>query len=160
MAELTPSESSLVTAFVGAMEARDAKAKEDSNSEIRLVKKLIRLKDIGIAILFFGSLIAAGVVTFGELADKPTVEQMQEAVEVRVAPVEEAVEVNAKSVKQIEHDVADIATDVARTKDVQQVVLEQGAHQSEVLDHIASKRQGKPPAKPESLKRAERGLIQ
>ena len=159
MADLTPSESSLVDAFVGAMEARDLKRREDSNSEIRLVRKMIQWKDVGIALLFFGGLIAGGVVTFSELAGKPTVEQMHEAVEARVAPIEKMAEENVKSAEAIETDVAKIEVKVDRIEDVQGYQLEQQAWEGTVLEHLGSKAKGKAPPRPEPLKAKERELL-
>ena len=159
MADLTPQQDSLVTAFVTAMDARDAKVRGDSQSQFRLFKGLIRAKDIIVAVLFFGTLIGTVVLTFQELRAKPSTTDVTEAIEVRVKPVEDIATKNAETIDNIESDLGKVKTKVDRIEDVQAVIFEQNTYQSKVLDHVANKKRGAPPAKPPELEKAEQALV-
>jgi len=89
---------------------------------------------------------------FQRLAEKPTMREMEEAVDVRVSPVEKVQSEQAKTITTIE-------SGVKRTKQVQEVVLEQNAYQGKVLEHIANKKRGDPPGKPKELERKETELM-
>ncbi len=110
------------------------------------------LKTIGSAGVFFVALIGGGAVTFQELQDKPTTEQVEHRIEESVAPV------RALAVGVAE-DLGEVKTDLERVKDVQDYSLQNAAWQGEVLDHIAQRKKGKPTAKPETLKDTERDLL-
>ena len=160
MDDLTPSGISLVEALQEVVDKRDKERREDSNSEIKLVRKLIQWKDLGLALLFFGTLIGGAIVTFDELASKPTIEQMQEAVEERVQPIEiKQVDLDDRS-KKIKTNVDNVKTKVDRIEDVQSYQLEQQAWEGKVLEHLGAKKSGKAPERPEALEARERELLQ
>jgi len=118
----------------------------------KVLRRFVLVKDAVVAIVFFASLLGAAAVMFQRLAEKPTMREMEEAVETRVAPVEKVQSEQAKTITTIE-------SDVNRTKQVQEVVLEQNAYQGKVLEHIANKKRGDPPGKPKELERKETELM-
>jgi len=152
MPDLSPEESSLVGAITELIEQREKNAREDSRTNGKVLRRFVLVKDAVVAIVFFASLLGAAAVMFQRLAEKPTMREMEEAVETRVAPVEKVQSEQAKTITTIE-------SDVNRTKQVQEVVLEQNAYQGKVLEHIANKKRGDPPGKPKELERKETELM-
>jgi len=147
MPDLSPQESSLIAAISDVLEKRDEERREADAKNGRVWRRVLAVKDIVIAIIFFGSLLGAAAITFQRLADKPTNEQMHKAIEIeeRGQKREEAITI--------------IKTDVKRSKEVQEVLLEQNAYQARVLEHIANKKRGAPPQKPEELEQKETDLM-
>ena len=126
----------------------------------KVVKKFIGIKDILLFSAMAFSLMYGAIVTFDELASKPTIEQMQEAVEKRVQPIEiKQVDLDDRS-KKIKTNVDNVKTKVDRIEDVQSYQLEQQAWEGKVLEHLGAKKSGKAPERPEALEARERELLQ
>jgi len=159
MSDLTPEHDSLVSAIVESLDRREARLKEASGSQWGAMKKLIALKDVAVALVFFGSLIGGAFIVFNELKAKPTTDEVKAVIETRIEPVENVAKENAESIKSIEIDTADTKDKVSRIEDVQSYQLEQSAWEGDVLEHLGSKKKGKAPARPPELKTKELELI-
>lgn|GEM_PF-6620219 len=100
------------------------------------------------------ALLGAGA-TFQQLADKPAREEVRQAID------------NAATALESEHAKFEaliprmdrVEAQQERGGDVQEVLLLQADWQSDVLEHIASKRRGKPPSQPDELKAKRRELM-
>ena len=157
--ELTQEHEALLDAFEDRVRAREReqsdawKQAEKLSRRGRTIKELIAL---GASVV---TVIVIGTVTVLELRAKPTDTEVDAAVEAAVAPVRSAEAKAEKRISDNETKVGQMATDIDRIKRVQDYQLENSAWQSEVLDHVAQKKKGKPSPKPEALKRKERQLI-
>lgn len=129
---------------------------EDSKTNFNSMMHVVRWKDVVMAVSFFGSLCYGAFVVFEEMRDKPTTED----VEMMLIPVQDSVKENRENVIDLKDLMDDLDTKLNRVQKVNDVVLENLTWQAEVLDHVANQRRGKPPAKPDSLKRSERELLQ
>jgi len=94
--------------------------------------------------------------TFHELQSKPDRAEMREAIDSTRVKLEAKHEVYDAMGSRLES----VEAAQERGKDLQEVLLLQADWQSDVLEHIASKRRGKPPAQPEELKDKRRRLMQ
>jgi hypothetical protein len=163
MSDLTPEQDSLVSAIIAKFDERDSQREEaqteSSGSQWSAIKKLVAIKDIVLFVGLLGSLLYGAFVVLGELNAKPSNADMTKAIEVRVKPIEDIATKNADSIEQIESDMTKVKTKVDRIDQVQEVVLEQNSYQSKVLEHVANKKRGKPPAKPEGLETKETALM-
>jgi hypothetical protein len=156
---LTPEQDSLVLAIAQVLSDRDKAAKEESKSDLRVFKGIVRAKDIVMAVVFFASLLYGAVVTFTKLESKPDLPEVTAAIEERVSPLEDLSQSNNESIEAIKEDVVDINKKVDRQGLVLEYVMESQSWQSRVLQHIANKSPGKSPSRPESLSRREQELI-
>ncbi len=157
--EMDSNTEAMVTSIVTYLDARENAKAADSATLAKAADRAKNLKAIAGAILFFGSIFAGAVLTFQELQDKPTLEDVLKVTETKVAPVrEKATEVEAV-VSDVAGDVDEIKEDLDRVEQVQEYSLEQSAWQGDVLLHVAERKRTKPPAKPESLKKKERELL-
>lgn len=130
--------------------------RDESSSQLEAeANKWDNAKKLGGAVLFFASLIGGGAVTFKELQDKPTKDEVQAEIQHHVAPVAE----KASEIDEVRDDVQDIKKTVKRQGDVLDYSLQNAAWQGEVLDHIAQKKRGLPDPKPEALRAKERKLM-
>jgi len=112
-------------------------------------------KNIVAALGFFATLIGGAVVTFQELQAKPTQEDVVKLIKKETFLIEE----KANQVETVKSQTASIQKDVDRIEDVLEYQIERDAWRDEVVDHRLTNKRGKPPAKPESLKRKERKLL-
>jgi hypothetical protein len=153
---LTPEDhDGLTAALLAAIEAKDAQRAADSAILEAAASRAKNLKAIASAVLFFGTLIGGGAITFKELQDKPTKKEVHTIAEEHVEPVR----AEALKVEDVAGDVEEIREDVETVKSVQDYQIEQSAWQGDVLQHVAEKKRTKPPPKPESLKKKERELL-
>ena len=156
MADLTPQEDSLVAALIAKFDEREAvretHAVEDSGAQWKTIKKLVAIKDVVMFVGLIGSVLYGAFVVLDELKAKPSNDDMHNAIEQRVQPVEEIATKNANTVKRVE-------SKVGRIEDVQGYQLEQSSWEGDVLEHIGSRKRGKAPPRPESLKNRERELL-
>lgn len=143
----------MVGAIAELIEQREKNAREAFRNNGRTWRRVLAVKDLFLAVVFLGSLLWGAAVIFQRLADKPTQDQVQQKIETRIAPIEEVQKTQAKAITTI-------TTDVKRTKQVQEVLLEQNAYQANVLEHVANKKRGSPPPKPKDLDDKERALMQ
>jgi len=107
---------------------------------------------LGTAIaLVFGSGAA-----FYELQQKPNREEMRQSIEATRVKLE----AKQESFDGLEGRISAVEKKQERGQDVQEVLLLQADWQSDVLEHIASKRRGMPPQQPDELKAKRRRLMQ
>lgn len=139
------------------LEQRDRQKAADSVSLERTATRAKNLKEIAVAAFFFASLIAGGALTFKELQDKPTKHEVEQAVEHHAT--EEMHPATKEVTQEISTDVESIKKDVETITKVQDYQIEHAAWQGDVLEHVAAKKRGKAPKKPESLKSKERELL-
>ena len=159
-ATLTPEDREGLTADI--VKALDAKKVTDAADSAVLAATAAKAKNIRTivgAVVALVGLIAAGTLAVHELQEKPTTEQVDEAIEVRVSPLEGAYAVNAEADKAAKDDLRTLQADVDRVQSVQDYQIQNSAWQGDVLQHIAAKKRTKPPPKPESLKAKERELL-
>jgi hypothetical protein len=149
---LTPEDHEELIASVDALLRQRA---ADSVSLEVAAKRADSVKTIVGVVLFFGSMFAGAVLTFQELKAKPTVEEVDHAIDEKIEPVQK----KANHVEDIEEDVDEIRKDLDRVEEVQDYSIEQSAWQGDVLQHVAERKRTKPPPKPESLKAKERKLL-
>jgi len=129
-------------------------------ASIKASKSIVgRLREWGSLIQAVVFLTALGGGMFLVYFEIPNRDEVHETIEERVVPIEEFSKNNAKTIQKIDDDVEEIQRDVKRAKDVQEVVLEQNAYQGKVLEHVANKKRGKPPSKPEGLEAKESDLM-
>jgi len=95
-----------------------------------------------------GALIAAGVLGYQSLADKPT----RKEVELQVSKVQEQTHDLQASLDTQKYQ-------IARVMRVQSFQIEQANWQSEVLDHIAQKQKGPVPPRSPRLKQLRAELL-
>lgn len=148
---MTPTEKHLAVKLerlIDAMEQRESSAGLD-----RIARNATRVKELIGAALFLAALVAGGALTFRELQAKPTQTELRKAI--RDHRQNEVHDQTA----QLERQTRQIKTTVDRMQQVQGYLIESMAWQGDVLDHLASKRKGRPPRKPASLKAKERELI-
>ena len=160
---LTPSQDSLVSAIAEVLESRDlariAKSAEDSKSDLKLFKGIVRVKDIVMALVFFGSLLYGAFVTFDKLESKPDLPTVTKAIEDRIIPIRDVSKQNQDAIGDLKADVEVIDKMVDRQGDVLDYVMESQSWQGEVLEHVANKQHGKAPKRPQSLKIKEQELM-
>lgn len=143
--------------LLAALEWRDAQKAADSVSMDKVATRAKSLREIAVAAFFFASLVAGAVLTFKELQDKPTKVEVESAIESHKTT--EAHPVTQEATKKLTTDVESIKEDVETVKEVQDYQIEQAAWQGDVLEHVAAKKRGPAPQKPESLKVKERKLL-
>ena len=132
-----------------------SRIKEDSDVWKKASVKTRAIKDFVSLGVFAVTLIAGGGVIYKEFQDKPSKEDVDQTLQ----PLRDDAEAAEKRVEVLEENIGEIKEDVTRVKKVQEYQFENAAWQSEVLDHVAQKKKGKPKKKPESLKKQERDLI-
>ena len=139
-----------------ALETRiHAKIQEDSDVWKKASLKTRTIKDfVGLGVLAV-TLIGGGGMVYKEFQDKPSKAEVEKTVE----PLRERAAATEAKVEVLEENIGEIKDDVTRVKKVQEYQFENAAWQSEVLDHVAQKKKGKPKKKPQSLKDKERDLI-
>jgi len=97
--------------------------------------------------------VGAAALQYNELRQKPSADDMRESITNAVAPLRERS-------SDIDARVGKIESSMGRMQRVLRYQVEQSAWQSQVLDHIATRRRGAPPRKPARLLDLERELIQ
>jgi hypothetical protein len=155
-ATLTPEDhKALTTAMINAIGAQKKSEAEDSAILAAVAARAKNIRTIVGAALAVIGFIVTGTLAIHELQAKPTTEQVDTAIEVKIAPVRaEAARVNA-----VATDVENIREDVETIERVQDYQIEQSAWQGDVLQHVAERKRTAPPPKPASLKEKERELL-
>jgi len=143
----------LVEALQAAMALRDQEILESSDTKWNVAKRLIQLKDVALSVGFFASLIGGAFLIYQDLRSKPSTQEVESRIDSRATPIEESLE-------SLESSHQDVSRKLERVEEVQGFQLESQSWESEVLEHLGSKAPGKAPPRPESLKRAERELLQ
>ena len=126
--------------------------RESSDAFVRTANRVKAARDLVLAITLFGTIVVGSVLTFQELRNKPSTEDVREQIVTTIKPVEEQGDENRS-------DLISIKRSLGRMKKVQSFQLEQAAWQMSVLQHVAEKRKGPAPRKPDELRRLERELI-
>ena len=155
-ATLTPEDHEALTpAMVQAIAVNKKTESEDSAILAAVAARAKNIRTIVGAALAVIGFIVTGTLAVHELQAKPTTEQVNTAIEAKVAPVRaEAAKVNA-----VATDVENIREDVETIERVQDYQIEQSAWQADVLQHVAERKRTAPPPKPPSLKKKERELL-
>ena len=96
--------------------------------------------------------VATAAIQYRELVSKPSADDVRESVDSAVKPLESAADDLHDRMEKVEGN-------LGRMQRVLEYQVEQSAWQSQVLDHIATKRKGRPPRKPARLLEMERELI-
>lgn len=147
----------IIEAIVQSLDERDRNLKSASGSQWAAIRKFVAIKDIAMAVVFFGSLVGGAFLMIEELKSKPSQEDMTEAIETRVRPIEHISKKNEADIREFHGDMKDVRVKIDRIQDVNEVILEQNSYQGDVLHHLAEGK--KPPEKPEILKAKERNLM-
>lgn len=107
------------------------------------------IKQAAGALALFASVVAGGAVTLSKLEEKPTSDEVEDAIENKVAPVREQAEL-----------VSELREEIEKIQKVQAYQIEKSAWQGDVLDHLAGRHRTPPPPKPATLRAKERELIE
>ena len=149
----------VTAAVMDAIAARDLKLSDEQRTKARnaldlerTAKRFTSVKEVVIAIGFFGTLIGGGAVALTEIQAKPSEAEMHEAIDEKVDPV-------IKVVTPMQTTVTEIENDLDRVQDVQAIQLEQSDWQVEVANCRANKACKDVPSEPETLKTKKRELI-
>jgi exonuclease VII small subunit len=126
-----PQDDSLVQSIVEALDEREKRLREASDTQWGSVKRLVKWKDIAQAVIFFGALVGGAFMTFAELRAKPSSEEVTEAIETRVAPLEETIDDLNKGMSRVESRVNQLEES---TQQILDEVLFQGAVQDCLSD--------------------------
>ena len=132
-------------------------ALREQNERSTVASRVRTTKEVVAAILFLVALVAGAAVTLSELQAKPTMEDMDQAVEEHRR--DEVHTQTGVALDSISRDVQTMQERTDRMEQVQVYILESLAWQGDVLEHLARKRKGSPPRRPDSLRRMERELI-
>ena len=148
---MTPAEKHLAVKLERLIDAMEGR--ETADGVAKIAARAVRVKEAVAAVLFLAALIAGGALTFRELQAKPTQAELRGTIKHHRQN-----EVHDQTAA-LETQTQQIKTTVERMQQVQGYLIESLAWQGDVLEHVANKRRGKPPAKPNSLKQKERELI-
>lgn len=132
---------------------------EESGALAIISKVAAHIKTVVTVLVGFGSVVALGAITFVELRDKPTREQVSEQISTRIAPVEAQLDAATTDRSKMVRDIDKVRSEVDKLEKVQRLILEQNLWQGEVLQHIANDKRGPVPPEPESLKEAKREVM-
>jgi hypothetical protein len=130
-----------------------------SDSQWVMARKIVKAKDVAIALIFFVTIIlaASGVVT--KINDKPDAADVEQSIKRALDPVAADVRDARDNLAKATEEAAANKRALERQQQVQSVTIEALQWQGEVLTHLAERRPGKPKPKPESLSKAERDLL-
>lgn len=104
-------------------------------------------------------LIAGASFTVSELKAKPTLQEVNDAIEKRTTPLKIEIEANKERVHKIKLDTQATRRDVRRMSKVVEYQLKHSAWFDAVLEHLANGRRGRVPSKPQHLLDAEIELL-
>ena len=125
----------------------------NSSAELeKLAKRAVSIREIVGLIIVLIATISGGSITYMELKAKPTTGEVEATIEVTVEPIRKTANETADKVDKLKPR-------VDRVEKVQGYQIESIAWQGDVIEHIGQKTPGKPPKKPESLKKQERELL-
>lgn len=153
--KLKPEHHAVVDAIVDRMQKRDT----EQSGAAKAAARMRTWKEIVAAAVFFIGLFYGGALVFKEFQDKPTMKAVDDRIDSKVAPLAKDVEAVKGKVEEVEKSTDSIKRDVRRVKQVQDLQLDQAAWQGDVLDHLANKRRGPAPRKPDRVREKERELI-
>ena len=156
---LTDENELLLTTFVERMDAREIKKSAAWAEAHETVERGKILKEGFSVVISLVVVVGVGTTYIYETSAKPTTEQVQEAIVEAVAPVSAETKALAVESHNMRDDISAIQGDMARVKKIQDFSLDQSVHMGDVLDHIAQKKKGPAPAKPQRLREKERELI-
>lgn len=147
-----PEQDSLVGSIREMLDERDEALRSDSSSRLSAYKRTIAAKDIIQAVIFFGGLVYAASIAYQDIREKPSTEDVATAIEETAHPIREQATANAEKLEDIDEDVSTLT-------DLVELVSEEQAYHSDLLDCLATKSCRKPPPKPPSIERRRRELL-
>lgn len=113
---------------------------------------------LGASVLALG-LIGGAITTFVELDAKPTKEWVDTRVDEKLAPVKASTVATEVKASEAAKTAAEAAREVEKALKRDQYMLQQMTWQGDVIEHLASKKRGKPTPKPSTLRDLEIDLI-
>jgi len=148
-----------ITVSSKAPDAPKKRKPEDSGPLAYAAKVTAHIKTLVTVLVGFASVVALGAITFVELRNKPTKDQVSDQISRRVEPVQLRLDEGTSARRKMSSDIKRVRSDVDKLERVQRLILEQGMWHGEVLQHIADDRKGPTPPEPESLKEAKREVM-
>lgn len=159
MPGLTQEQDLMVSTIVEQMDARALRQSDDWKAAQVIAKRGGIVKEY---VALGGSLVAViGVATayIFEMDAKPTTEKVQEAIVENVAPVAAETKALKAGAEEMRGDISEIQHDIERIEKVQDLSMDNDVWQGDVLNHMATKKRGPVPQKPQRLRDKERELI-